>query len=91
MTQPKPDRIAILEAKKQRIEAQLAQHKTRQLRQDKKRADRLKVLLGAFLLSEVEHNVKLRSYVRRHLLDFHHRKRYQDFLGEFLGTLPTDE
>lgn len=91
MSSPKPDRITELEAKKSRIEAQLVQHKARQLHQDKKRTDRLKVLLGAFLLADMERNPKLRGYVERHLLDFHTRERDRDFLAAFLDGLPKDE
>lgn len=91
MSSSKPDRINELEARKSRIEAQLVQHKARRLRQDKKRVDRLKVLLGAFLLDHIERNRALRRYVRRHLLDFHTRQRDRDFLATFLDGLPKDE
>lgn len=91
MSSPKPDPIAELEARKARIEAQLAQHKARQLRQAKKRSDRVKVLLGAFLLDHLTRNRALRRYVRRHLLDFHTRQRDRDFLATFLDGLPKDE
>ena len=91
MPPSKPDRITELEAKKASIEARLLQHKARKLRQDKKRADRLKVLLGAFLLEHLERNPALRRYVRRHLLDFQTRQRDRDFLATFLEGLPKDD
>jgi hypothetical protein len=91
MSSTKSDRITELEAKKSRIEAQLAQHKARQLRHDQKRTDRLHVLLGSFLLDHVQRNPALRRYVRRHLLDFHTRQRDRDFLVTFLDGVPKDE
>lgn len=91
MSKSDSDRIAELEAQKARIEARLAQHKTRQLHQDRKRTDRLHALLGAFLLDHLTRNAALRRYVRRHLLDFHTRQRDQDFLVGFLDGLPKDE
>lgn len=91
MSSPKPDRIAALEARKAKIEAQLAQDKARQLHQDKKRIDRLKVLLGAFLLDHLTRNAALRRYVRRHLLESQSRQRDRDFLTTFLDGLPEDE
>lgn len=91
MTSPTSDRIKELEAKKSRVEAQLVQHKARQLRQDKKRTDRLQVLLGSFLFDHMERNPALRRYVRQHLLDFHTRQRDRDFLAIFLEGLAKDE
>lgn len=91
MTTPKPGRIAEIEARKAQIETQLVQHKARQLHQDKKRTDRLKVLLGAFLLDHLTRNAALRRYVRRHLLEFYTRQRDRDFLVTFLDGLPKDE
>ncbi|WP_127754368.1 hypothetical protein [Devosia sp. 1566] len=91
MSASKTNRINELEAQKARIEAQLDQHKVRQLRQDTKRTDRLHVLLGSFLLADMKRNPKLRAYVERHLLDFHTRQRDRDFLATFLDGLPKDE
>lgn len=91
MSKSDSDRIAELEAKKARIEAQLARHKARQLHRDKKRTDRLHALLGAFLLDHLTRNAALRRYVRRHLIDFHKRQRDRDFLILFLDGLPKDE
>lgn len=90
MPETKPDRLQTLEDRKRRIEAQLVQHRARQRHRDKKSTDRLKILLGAFLLGALEHNSKLRSYVRRHLLAFHTRERDQTFLAGYLASLPDD-
>ena len=91
MSTSRPDRIAELEKRKAHIEAQLVQHKARQLKQDKKRTDRLKVLLGAFLLSDMQRNPKLRTYVARHIFDFYTRKRDRDFLAICLAPLLEED